>query len=69
MELNACIALLDIHFSVLPCTSGPMGMESGAIPDGSITASTSLNSAYLPQKARLNVGRSDVNDCFDRSVK
>ena len=52
-------------FSVLSCTSGPLGMESGAILDNSITASSYFSSFYLPQKARLNVGRSDVNYCFD----
>ncbi|XP_071798574.1 uncharacterized protein [Asterias amurensis] len=40
------------------CTIGPLGMESGAIPDGSITASSSINSAYLPPQARLNEGNS-----------
>ncbi|XP_071805998.1 neurotrypsin-like [Asterias amurensis] len=40
------------------CTSGPLGMESGAIPDGSLTASSYYSSTYLPRKARLNEGNS-----------
>ncbi|XP_022099140.1 scavenger receptor cysteine-rich domain-containing group B protein-like [Acanthaster planci] len=39
-----------------PCTSGPLGMQSGAIPDSSLSASSSYSSSYLPPKARLNVG-------------
>ncbi|XP_022086819.1 neurotrypsin-like [Acanthaster planci] len=39
----------------VPCVSGPLGMESGAIPDASITASSSW-SGYPPSNARLNVG-------------
>ncbi|XP_038069182.1 scavenger receptor cysteine-rich domain superfamily protein-like [Patiria miniata] len=41
--------------SVAPCTSGPLGMESGAIPDDSITASSFYHEDYRPSKARLNV--------------
>ncbi|XP_033629527.1 uncharacterized protein LOC117291745 [Asterias rubens] len=40
------------------CTIGPLGMESGAIPDGSITASSSHSATYLPPQARLNEGSS-----------
>ncbi|XP_038054096.1 scavenger receptor cysteine-rich domain-containing group B protein-like [Patiria miniata] len=39
-----------------PCTSGPLGMESGAIPDSSLTASSTYSSSYPPSRARLNVG-------------
>ncbi|XP_022100964.1 antigen WC1.1-like [Acanthaster planci] len=39
-----------------PCTSGPLGMQSGAIPDSSLSASSSYNSNYRPSNARLNVG-------------
>ncbi|XP_022086818.1 neurotrypsin-like [Acanthaster planci] len=39
----------------VPCVSGPMGMESGAIEDSGITAS-SVYSIYYPHTARLNVG-------------
>ncbi|XP_022104992.1 scavenger receptor cysteine-rich domain superfamily protein-like [Acanthaster planci] len=42
--------------SELPCTVGPLGMESQAIPDSSITASSSYSSGYLPSKARPNSG-------------
>ncbi|CAB4020032.1 Hypothetical predicted protein [Paramuricea clavata] len=38
-----------------PCT--PLGMESGKILDGAITASTSYNSELGPANARLNVHR------------
>ncbi|XP_038068858.1 probable carboxypeptidase X1 [Patiria miniata] len=40
--------------SGLSCTSSPLGMASGAIPDSSLTASGSYDSSYLPSKARLN---------------
>ncbi|XP_038068817.1 deleted in malignant brain tumors 1 protein-like [Patiria miniata] len=40
--------------SGLSCTSSPLGMASGAIPDSSLTASGSWGSSYLPSKARLN---------------
>ncbi|XP_022086813.1 neurotrypsin-like [Acanthaster planci] len=39
-----------------PCTSGPLGMESGAIEDSRITASSFINSGFEPHTARLNVG-------------
>ncbi|XP_022109691.1 deleted in malignant brain tumors 1 protein-like [Acanthaster planci] len=38
-----------------PCTSGPLGMQNGALPDRSITAS-SYYFGYYPRYARLNVG-------------
>ncbi|XP_038068811.1 neurotrypsin-like [Patiria miniata] len=40
--------------SGLSCTSSPLGMASGAIPDSSLTASGSFGSGWLPSKARLN---------------
>ncbi|XP_038068884.1 deleted in malignant brain tumors 1 protein-like [Patiria miniata] len=40
--------------SGLSCTSSPLGMASGAIPDSSLTASDSYDWRYLPSKARLN---------------
>eukprot|EP00058_Branchiostoma_floridae_P006902 XP_002592390.1 hypothetical protein BRAFLDRAFT_67255 [Branchiostoma floridae] len=35
--------------------SDPLGMEFGAIPDGSITASSSLRAWYGPYRGRLNI--------------
>ncbi|XP_022102539.1 deleted in malignant brain tumors 1 protein-like isoform X2 [Acanthaster planci] len=40
-------------FSSAPCTPRPLGIESGQIPDGSITAS-SYHGTYPPRNARLN---------------
>ncbi|XP_022097172.1 neurotrypsin-like isoform X2 [Acanthaster planci] len=39
-----------------PCTSEPLGMESGAIPDSAITASSVYASSYVPTKVRPNSG-------------
>ncbi|XP_038048201.1 neuropilin-1-like [Patiria miniata] len=48
----------DEHFGTsAPCIGGPLGMQNGAIPDSSITASSFYYYAiYYPRAARLNVG-------------
>ena len=40
----------------LPCTIGPLGMESGAIPDSAITASSAHDSSHRAVKVRPNSG-------------
>ncbi|XP_038068830.1 deleted in malignant brain tumors 1 protein-like [Patiria miniata] len=40
--------------SGLSCTSSPLGMASGAIPDSSLTASDSFGPGNRPSQARLN---------------
>ena len=47
----ACILYTD-H-----CNEKPLGMESGAIPDSSITASSTYLPSYPPHSARLNKNR------------
>ncbi|KAI8516619.1 hypothetical protein Bbelb_052000 [Branchiostoma belcheri] len=50
-ELLACVNKAEIHIATAICHD-PLGMESGSIPDGSITASTSYYNE--PYRARLN---------------
>lgn len=43
----------------------PVGLESGAIPDSSLTASSAWTSAYkhcLPERARLHLGEERIGD-------
>ena len=38
----------------------PLGLESGAIPDSSLTASSEYDANHVPSRGRLNIARDGV---------
>ncbi|XP_022086705.1 scavenger receptor cysteine-rich type 1 protein M130-like isoform X2 [Acanthaster planci] len=50
------LTALAVIVLIVPCVSGPLGMESGAIEDSRITASSFYDSRFPPRIARLNAG-------------
>ena len=51
--------MIDCPFSPIDCIS-PVGMESGLISDGQLSASSQLDDNHAPQRARLNTEISGI---------